>query len=151
MENEKKQKKVRDINKAFFLRKEDRNPQWHVIDAEGKVVGRLATEVANILRGKNKPEYTPHTDTGDYVVIINAEKAVFTGNKLNQKTYETYSGHIGGKKVLTAKQVMEKKPEQILTLAVKRMLPKESALSRSIFKKLKVYKGNKHPHIAQAK
>lgn len=138
-----------DMNKAFFLRKEDQNPQWRVIDAEGKVVGRLATEVARILRGKDKALYTPHSDAGDYVVIINAEKVVFTGDKLEQKIYERYSGYIGNKKELTARQVMEKHPERIIEAAVKGMLPKESALARQVFKKLKVYKGSAHPHQAQ--
>lgn len=143
--------KYQNMNKAFFLRKEDRNPQWRVIDADGKIVGRLASEVANILRGKDKPEYTPHTDSGDYVVIINAEKIKFTGNKSEFKEYERYTGYVGNKKILTAKQLREKAPEQIIELAVKRMLPKESALSSQIFKKLKVYKGQEHPHAAQVK
>ena len=138
-----------DMNKAFFLRKEDQNPQWRVIDAQGKIVGRLATEVARILRGKDKALYTPHSDAGDYVVIINAEKVVFTGDKLEQKIYERYTGYIGNKKELTARQVMEKHPERIIEAAVKGMLPKESALARQVFKKLKVYKGSQHPHQAQ--
>lgn len=137
-----------DMNKAFNLRKEDRAPKWRLIDAKGKVVGRLATEVADILRGKDKPLYTPHTDCGDYVVIINVEKIKFTGNKMEQKTYEWYTGWIGGLKSLTAAQVMAKDPARIIILAVKRMLPK-TKMGRAVIKKLKVYKGSEHPHIAQ--
>lgn len=140
-----------DMNRAFFLRKEDQNPQWRVIDAQGKVVGRLATEIARILRGKDKAIYTPHSDAGDYVVVINAEKVVFTGDKLEQKIYQRYTGWMGNRKELTARQVMEKNPERIVELAVRGMLPKESVLSRQMFKKLKVYKGAEHPHKAQIK
>lgn len=140
-----------DMNKAFFLRKEDANPQWRLIDAKGKVLGRLATQVADILRGKDQPEFTSHTDSGDYVVIINASQMVLTGNKLDGKEYITYSGYQGGKKVKTARQLMEKTPEKVFELAVKRMLPRtnKSSLSRSILKKLKVYAGSEHPHQAQ--
>jgi large subunit ribosomal protein L13 len=140
-----------DMNKAFFLRKEDANPQWRLIDAKGKVLGRLATQVADILRGKDQPEFTSHTDSGDYVVIINASHIVLTGNKLDGKEYVTYSGYQGGKKVKTAREMMKKTPEKVFELAVKRMLPNtnKSSLSRSILKKLKVYAGNEHPHIAQ--
>lgn len=137
-----------DMNKAFFLKKEDRKPQWHVIDAQGQVLGRLATRIADMLRGKDKAHYTPHTDGGDYVVIINAEKIVLTGKKWTDKTYETYSGWIGGLKVLTAAQMHAKNPEKIIELAVKRMLPK-NILNRQVIKKLKVYAGADHPHIAQ--
>ncbi len=140
-----------DMNRAFFLRKEDANPQWRLIDASGKVLGRLATEIADILRGKDQAEFTPHTHSGDYVVVINAEKIVLTGNKLDGKVYLTYSGYIGGQKSKTARQIMEKTPEKLIELAVKRMLPRtnKSALSRSILKKLKVYAGSEHPHVAQ--
>lgn len=140
-----------DMNKTFFLRKEDANPQWRLIDASGKVLGRLATEIANILRGKDQAEFTPHTHSGDYVVVINAEKIVLTGNKLNDKVYLSYSGYLGGQKSRTAREIMEKTPEKLIELAVKRMLPRinKSTLSRLILKKLKVYAGSKHPHVAQ--
>jgi large subunit ribosomal protein L13 len=140
-----------DMNKTFFLRKEDANPQWRLIDASGKVLGRLATEIADILRGKDQAEFTPHTHSGDYVVVINAEKIVLTGNKLDNKIYLTYSGYMGGQKSKTARQIMEKTPGKLIELAVKRMLPRtnKSALSRSILKKLKVYAGSEHPHVAQ--
>lgn len=140
-----------DMNKTFFLRKEDANPQWRLIDASGKVLGRLATEIADILRGKDQAEFTPHTHSGDYVVVINAEKIVLTGNKLDGKVYLSYSGYMGGQKSKTAREIMEKTPEKLIELAVKRMLPRtnKSALSRSILKKLKVYAGSEHPHVAQ--
>lgn len=137
-----------DMNRAFFLRKEDTNAQWRVIDADGKVLGRLATEIADILRGKDQATFTPHTDSGDYVVVINASKIVLTGNKWEDKEYITVSGWIGGKKVRSAKQVFAKDPARIIQLAVKRMLPKNT-LSRAIFKKLKVYSHAVHPHTAQ--
>ncbi len=137
-----------DMNKAFFLRKEDVNPQWRVIDAKGKIVGRLATQVAEILRGKDKANFTPHTDGGDYVVIINAKDVKFTGNKDEQKIYERYTGYIGNKKFITVRQMLEKDPSLILEYAVKRMLPK-NRLSRQILKKLKIYSGENHPHQAQ--
>ena len=136
------------MNKAFFLPKEARNPQWLLIDAEGLVLGRLATQIANILRGKNKPYYTPHTDSGDYVVVINADKVLLTGNKLKNKIYDRYTGWMGGYKVQTAQEVLEKTPTKILELAVKRMLPKNK-LSNQIIKKLKAYAGPDHPHAAQ--
>ncbi|KKP35773.1 MAG: 50S ribosomal protein L13 [candidate division TM6 bacterium GW2011_GWF2_32_72] len=137
-----------DMNKAFFLRKEDRAPKWHLIDASGKILGRLSTEIADILRGKNKPEYTSHADAGDYVVVINAEKIFLSGDKLEQKTYISNSGYIGGKKELTAKQVMAKDPARIIMHSVKGMLPKNN-LNAQILTKLKVYTGAEHPHKAQ--
>jgi large subunit ribosomal protein L13 len=121
---------------------------WILVDATDKVLGRLAADVASILRGKTKPEYTPHTDVGDFVVIINAEKVKLTGNKLDQKMYYHHSGYIGGIKGSSAKQILEKKPEEIIKHAVKGMLPKNS-LGRSMYKKLKVYSGEHHPHEAQ--
>lgn len=139
-----------DMNRAFFLRKEDTNAQWRVVDADGKVLGRLATEIADILRGKDQATFTPHTDSGDYVVVINASKIVLTGNKWEDKEYITVSGWMGGKKVKSAKQVFAKDPARIIQLAVKRMLPK-NILSRAIFKKLKVYADANHPHAAQIK
>ena len=139
-----------DMNKAFFLRKEDSKPKWRLIDAKNKVVGRLATEIADILRGKDKAIYTPHADAGDYVVVINAKDIVFTGDKFKQKVYEKYTGYIGNKKFITAEQILEKNPSQIIELAVKRMLPKNK-LSSKLLKKLKVYSDSEHPHKAQLK
>ena len=112
------------MNRSFVLKKEDRKPQWRVIDAKGQVLGRLATQIADILRGKDKPFYTPHTDSGDYVVIINAEKIVLTGNKLEDKEYVRYSGWMGGQKITTAQEMLAKHPERIIEHAVKGMLPK---------------------------
>ncbi|KXO14389.1 ribosomal protein L13 [Clostridiales bacterium KA00134] len=122
--------------------------KWYIIDAEGKVLGRLATEVANILRGKNKPIYTPHVDTGDFVVIINAEKVRLTGNKWEDKIHAYHTGYPGGRREVSYKQLLEKKPEFIIEHAIKGMLPKNS-LGRQMFRKLKVYAGDKHPHEAQ--
>ena len=136
------------MNKIFFLRKEDQRPRWRVIDARGQIVGRLATHIANALRGKDRVQYTPHSDAGDYIVVINAQDLVFTGNKFEQKTYERYTGYIGNKKFLTARQLIEKDPTRIIELAVKGMLPK-SKLSRQLLRKLRVYKGSEHPHAAQ--
>jgi len=137
-----------DMNRTFFLRKEDRKPTWKLIDAKGKVLGRLATEIADILRGKDKPYYTPHADAGDYVVVINAEKVKLTGDKLEQKEYDRYTGWMGGYKVRTAKEMLEKHPTHLVEHAVKGMLPKNK-LNREIIKKLKVYAGPEHPHAAQ--
>jgi len=137
-----------DLNRVFYLKKEDRKPEWQLIDAEGLVLGRLATKIADILRGKDKPNYTPHTDSGDYVVVINADKVVLTGNKMDSKIYANYSGWIGGYKEVKAKDLMQKHPTQLIELAVKRMLPKNK-LNRQILKKLKIYVGTEHPHQAQ--
>lgn len=137
-----------DMNRSFCLRKEDATPGWRVIDAEGKVLGRLATQIADALRGKDKAFYTPHTDSGDYIVVINAEKVVLTGNKLEGKIYDRYSGWMGGYKVTSAKDMLAKKPEFLIEHAVKGMLPKNK-LSDKIIKKLKVYAGSEHPHKAQ--
>lgn len=139
---------VVDFNRTYYVRKEDRDPKWHLVDAEGKVLGRLATEIANILRGKTKAEYTPHTDAGDYVVVVNAEKIKLTGDKMTDKVYLSYSGWIGGQKETTPAQLMEKRPERIIEMAVKGMLPK-NRLARQQIKKLKVYAGSEHPHKAQ--
>jgi len=138
------------FNKAYFKRKEDRDPQWILIDAEGKVLGRLATQIADTLRGKNKADYTPHTDCGDYVVVINADKIHMTGKKMENKIYDRYTGWIGGYKEQTAREMMEKHPTRLLELAVKRMLPKNK-LSAQVIKKLKLYAGPEHPHGAQLK
>ena len=135
-----------DMNRAFFLRKEDQKPKWRVIDARGKIVGRLATEVADILRGKHVPTYTPHADAGNYVVIINAKDVVFTGKKWEQKTHYTYSGWQGGEKSQTMQELGGVK---VLELAIERMLPK-SKMGRANIKKLRIYEGAEHPH-AQAK
>ena len=122
--------------------------KWYVVDAEGEVVGRIASQIATILRGKNKPSYTPHVDTGDYVIVINADKIRFTGNKMNDKVYLTYSGYPGGQKATTAGEMLEKKPIAIIEKAIKGMLPKNS-LGRDMFRKLFVYAGSEHPHAAQ--
>ena len=125
------------------------NPQkWYLVDANGAVLGRLASQVAHRLRGKHNPRFTPHVDTGDWVIVINAEKIVLTGRKLDQKMYYRHSGYIGGLKQMTAKELLEKKPEELVRSAVKGMLPK-NRLGRRLFKKLKVYTGSNHPHEAQ--
>lgn len=136
------------MNKTFFLRKEDRNPTWRVIDASGKIVGRLATEIADILRGKGKPSYTPHTDSGDYVIVINAEKVVFTGDKMRDKVYARYTNYIGGYKTAKAKEMMAKDPTFILTKAIKGMLG-STKLAHAQIKKLRVYEGSEHGHTGQ--
>ena len=122
--------------------------KWHVIDAEGAVLGRLAVQVADILRGKNKPTYTAHLDAGDFVVVINAEKVKVTGKKETAKEYMTYSGWKGGEKYTTVERLRAKQPEHLITHAVKGMIPK-NRLGRVLLTKLKVYKGDKHPHSAQ--
>lgn len=139
---------ARNMNRSFALRVEDRNPAWRKIDASGKILGRLATEIALILRGKDKPGFTPHTDSGDYVVVINAEKIKMTGKKMDQKVYKHYTLWIGGLKERTAKEIMAKDPSELIMLAVKRMLPK-NRLADAQMRKLKVYAGAEHPHIAQ--
>jgi large subunit ribosomal protein L13 len=131
--------------KTIFAKKTDVSQKWHVIDADGLVVGRLASQVAKILRGKNKPVFTPHVDTGDFVIIVNAEKIHFTGNKLENKAYYHHTGYPGGIKKETAKEVMEKTPERIIQAAVRGMLPKNK-LGRRQLSKLKVYSGPDHPH-----
>lgn len=134
--------------KSYIAKPNEVERKWYIIDAEGKVLGRLATEVASILRGKNKAIYTPHVDTGDHVIVINAEKIKLTGNKLNQKNYIYHTGHPGGLKEVPYSQLIEKNPEKIIELAVKGMLPKNS-LGRSMYRKLKVYRGTEHNHQAQ--
>lgn len=134
--------------KSFVLKPADADKKWHLIDATDKVVGRLATEIANVLRGKNSPKYTPHTDSGDFVVVINAEKVKFTGNKWNDKVYYRHTGYAGGLRERTAKEQLERKPEAILMSAVKGMLPKNS-LGRKQLTKLKVFAGTEHAHEAQ--
>jgi large subunit ribosomal protein L13 len=122
--------------------------KWHLIDAEGKTLGRLASEAAALLRGKNKPEFTPHVDTGDFVVIINAEKIVLTGKKLQQKNYYRHSGYMGGMKITPAYEMLKNKPERMLEIAITGMLPKNK-LGNKLITKLKVYAGSEHPHAAQ--
>lgn len=134
--------------KTFMAKIEEVNRKWYVVDAEGKPLGRLSSEVAKILRGKNKPTYTPHVDTGDHVIVLNAEKVVLTGNKLDQKIYRHHSGWPGGMKEIKARQLMAKRPEKVIELAVKGMLPHNS-LGRAMFRKLKVYTGVEHEHQAQ--
>lgn len=134
--------------KTFVAKPETVKRDWYVVDAEGKTLGRLATEIASRLRGKHKPEYTPHVDTGDYIVVINAEKIAVTGNKAAAKTYYSYSGFPGGLKSITFEKLIDRKPEMVLEIAVKGMLPK-GPLGRAMFRKLKVYAGNEHNHAAQ--
>jgi len=134
--------------KTFVAKEHEIQKNWHLIDASDKVLGRLATEIATILRGKNKAIFTPHMDAGDYVVVVNAERVVLTGNKLEKKAYYRHSGYVGGLKKTTAKEMLEKKPENLIKLAVKGMLPKTS-LGRRQLTKLKVYTGPDHPHKAQ--
>ena len=122
--------------------------KWFVVDLEGQIVGRAASQIASVLRGKKKPEFTPHVDTGDFVVAINADKVVFTGRKLDQKRYYRHTGYVGGIKEISAAELLEKKPEEIIRRAVKRMLPK-SNLGQSLLGKFKVYAGPDHPHQAQ--
>lgn len=134
---------------STFMAKNGEVPQgWHVIDATDKVVGRLAVAIANILRGKHRPEYTPHHDTGEYVVVINAAKVKFTGKKWEQKTYAAYSHYPGGLRVQTAAEIRDKHPERILEAAVRRMVPR-NRLGRKQLQKLKIYAGAQHPHQAQ--
>ena len=122
--------------------------KWYVVDATGCTLGRLASEVAKVLRGKNKPIFTPHADTGDYVIVINADKVTVTGRKLDQKIYYHHSDYVGGMKEATLREKLDKKPEEVIELAVKGMLPK-GPLGREMYKKLYVYAGNEHKHAAQ--
>ena len=134
--------------KSFMASPSTVERKWYVVDAEGKTLGRLASEVANVLRGKNKPIYTPHIDTGDYVIVVNAEKVKVTGKKLEQKIYYHHSEYVGGMKEATLKEMMQKKPEFVIAHAVKGMLPK-GPLGRQMLKKLHVYAGPEHNHAAQ--
>jgi large subunit ribosomal protein L13 len=126
----------------------DNHGKWCVVDADGAVLGRLASTIAARLRGKHNPFFTPHVDSGDWVIVINADKVALTGRKWEKKQYYRHSGYIGGLKTITAQKLLEKKPEELVRLAVKGMLPK-NRLGRKLFKKLKVYAGNSHPHEAQ--
>jgi len=134
--------------KTRSVKKEDLNRQWYVVDADGEVLGRLCTRIATVLRGKHHPEYTPHVDTGDYVIVVNAGKVRFTGNKENVKIYQNYSGYPGGLKELTASEIRSRKPERLIEIAVKGMLPKNK-LGNAMIKKLFVYAGPEHLHTAQ--
>ena len=134
--------------KTKSLRKEDVERDWYIIDATGKPVGRICTTIATMLRGKHKPSFTPHVDNGDYIIVVNAEKVHFSGDKWRQKEYLRYSGYPGGLKRRTAQEQKEKRPSAIIEKAVKGMLPK-NRLGRQMFKKLFVYAGSEHPHSAQ--
>ena len=133
---------------SFMANQDKIERKWYVVDAEGCTLGRLASEVASVLRGKNKPVFTPHVDTGDYVIVINAEKIKVTGKKLDQKIYYSHSDYVGGMKETTLREMMNKKPEKVIELAVKGMLPK-GPLGRQMIKKLHVYAGAEHGHEAQ--
>jgi len=134
--------------KTFSAKPETVKRDWFVVDANGKTLGRLATEIARRLRGKHKAEYTPHVDTGDYIVVVNAEKVRVTGNKASDKMYYNHSGYIGGLKAISFEKLIDKKPELVIERAVKGMLPK-NPLGRAMFRKLKVYAGSEHKHTAQ--
>lgn len=134
--------------KTFSAKPQNVEQNWLVVDAEGLTLGRMATEISSRLRGKHKPEYTPHVDTGDYIVVINADKVRVTGNKARDKMYHAHSGHPGGLKSFSFEKMMDKAPERVIKLAVKGMLPR-NPLGRAMFKKLKVYAGTEHPHSAQ--
>ena len=134
--------------KTISANKETADQKWFVVDAEGETVGRLASRIATVLRGKHKPNFTPHVDTGDYVILLNAGKVRFTGSKLDNKTYLTYSGYPGGQKSATAKEITAKRPLRIMEMAVRGMLPK-TKLGRAMIKKLFLYEGSEHPHTAQ--
>lgn len=137
------------MKKYTYSAKPSDNPdKWWIIDAEGAILGRLATEVASRIRGKRNPMFTPHVDTGDSVIVINAAKIKLTGRKLDQKNYYHHSGYVGGLKTITARKLLEKKPEDVISHAVRGMLPK-NRLGRKLCKKLKVYAGAEHPHTAQ--
>lgn len=134
--------------KTLSQKKEEVKRNWFILDAEGEVVGRLASRISTILRGKHKPEYTPHIDTGDYIIVVNADKIRFTGKKITDKVYQSYTGYPGGLKKRTAQEMMAKKPFAIIEKAVKGMLPKNK-LGRQMYRKLFVYAGLDHPHHAQ--
>ncbi len=136
------------LKRTFSAKKSDMEEKWWLVDAQSKVLGRMASEIAQVLRGKNKPIFTPHVDTGDFVIVINADKVRFTGKKLKDKVYYHHSGYIGGIKSITAEKLMQKDPTEVVHKAVKGMLPK-NRLGRKLIKKLKVYAGGEHPHQAQ--
>lgn len=134
--------------KTFFAKKEEQRPRWFVVDASGQVLGKVAVKVANVLRGKVKPTYTPHVDAGDFVVVINAKKVVLTGKKETDKKYMTYSLYPGGEKIETPKRIRARRPEKLIEHAVRGMIPK-TRIGRQMITKLKVYAGPDHPHAAQ--
>jgi len=133
---------------TFSAKPETVKRDWYVVDAAGKTLGRLATQIASRLRGKHKAEYTPHVDTGDYIIVINAEKVAVTGKKRTDKMYYRHTGYVGGLKEATFKEMIERHPEQVIEIAVKGMLPK-GPLGRAMYRKMKVYAGNEHNHAAQ--
>jgi len=134
--------------KTVVAKEHEIEKKWYLIDASNKILGRLASEIANILRGKHKSLFTPHMDAGDYVIVVNADKVVLTGKKLDEKIYYHHSGYVGGLRETTAKEMLQKRPENLIRLAVKGMLPKTS-LGRRQLTKLKIYTGHTHPHAAQ--
>ena len=136
------------MTKTYVATPETRNREWVIVDAEGQTLGRISTQIADTLRGKNKPEYTPHIDTGDFVIVVNAEKISVTGAKLHEKMYYRHSGYPGGLKKRTLSDMLERRPEEVIRLAVRGMLPK-NRLARKQLTKLKVYAGPEHPHEAQ--
>jgi large subunit ribosomal protein L13 len=140
--------KLLKVSKTLQVRKADAQREWYVVDLAGQTLGRAATQIAHVLRGKHKPTWTPHVDNGDFVVVINADKVVLTGNKLNDKYYRRHSNHPGGFREVSAGKMLETKPEEIIRFAVKGMLPR-GPLGRKLFKKLKVYAKPEHPHAAQ--
>ncbi len=133
---------------TFMANEQSITRKWYVIDATDKVVGRLAVQIATVLRGKHKPEFTPHADTGDFIIVLNVDKVKFTGKKWDSKSYQSYSHYAGGLKIVPAKEMLQKKPDEILYQAVKRMVPR-SKLGRAQLTKLKMYTGTDHPHQAQ--
>lgn len=134
--------------KTYFATSENTEQKWYVVDASGKVLGRLATQIAKVLRGKHKPEFTPHADAGDHVIVVNAAQIKVTGKKESDKVYYSHSGYPGGIKEITFDKMMQKDPTRILEIAVKGMMPK-NPLGRAMLRKLKVYAGAEHPHVAQ--
>jgi large subunit ribosomal protein L13 len=134
--------------KTYQAKKEDIEHKWYLVNAEGKVLGRLSTELAKILKGKNKPTYTPHVDTGDFVIVVNAGKITLTGKKMKDKIYYHHTGYPGGIKEMSAEKLLARKPTEMIRMAVRGMLPKNS-LGRQMLRKLKIYAGPKHPHEAQ--
>jgi large subunit ribosomal protein L13 len=134
--------------KTYQAKKEELGYKWYLVNADGKVLGRMATELAKILKGKNKPTYTPHLDTGDFVIVVNAGKVTLTGKKMKDKIYYHHTGYPGGIKEMTAEKLLAKKPTEMIRMAVKGMLPKNS-LGRQMLRKLKIYAGPNHPHEAQ--
>jgi large subunit ribosomal protein L13 len=139
---------MKDIQKTYSMKEAEIRKKWYLVDADGKILGRLASEIATILRGKNKPEYTPNLDMGDNIIVINAEKVVLTGMKSQDKDYFKHTQYPGGEKFINIKKIMKEKPEFVIMHAVKGMLPK-SRLARQQLSNLKVYAGSKHPHDAQ--